>query len=157
MNYRILAFVALGLWIATVLVVAVLFVRGQTVPSADGRRAVVLAPAERDLVLAEMRNMLMAVQGIVQAAQAGDAARVAMAARASGMAAAVDVNPALMARLPLDFKQLGLSVHRGFDELAAAADKGAATGDILMRLGNQLSACVGCHAGYRLQAEGPTK
>ena len=45
----------------------------------------------------------------------------AAAARASGMGAAVDLSPGLMARLPLDFKNLGMSVHKRFDDLAQAA------------------------------------
>lgn len=150
MNYRIVAWASLGLWLVTVAAAVVLFVRGQTAPSTDTRRAILLAPAERDLVLAEMRGMLNAVQGVVQGVRARDTKQVAAAARASGMAAAVDVNPALMAKLPLDFKDLGLSVHKGFDELAAAADKGASGDELLERLGKQLAACTGCHASYRL-------
>jgi len=152
MNYRILAWASLGLWLATVIVAAVFFIRGQTTPSADGRRAIALAPAERDLVLGEMRAMLGSVQGVVQGVQAHDAKQVAAAARASGMSAAVDLSPALMAKLPLEFKTLGLSVHRGFDELAQTAEQGAGSDKLLEALGKQLAACVGCHAGYRLEA-----
>jgi hypothetical protein len=155
MKTGLVAWAAIGLWLLTVIAAVVYFIRGQTVPSADGRQAILLAPAERDLVLGEMRAMLISVQGIVQATQAGDRARVAAAARTSGMAAAVDLDPALMAKLPLEFKQLGMGVHRGFDELAAAAAAGAGTGDILARLGTQLSACVGCHAGYRIDPVTP--
>jgi len=152
MNYRNLAYVSLGLWLATVIVAAVFFIRGQTTPSADGRRAIQLAPAERDLVLGEMRAMLSSVQGVVQGVQAGDPKQAAAAARASGMSAAVDLSPGLMAKLPLDFKNLGMSVHRGFDDLAQMAEKGASGDALLNALGKQLAACVGCHASYRLEA-----
>jgi cytochrome c556 len=152
MNYRMLAYVSLGLWLATVIVAAVFFVRGQTTPSADGRRAIQLAPAERDLVLGEMRAMLGSVQGVVQGVQAHDLKQAAAAARASGMSAAVDLSPGLMAKLPLDFKNLGLSVHKGFDGLALAAERGASDDQMLNALGQQLAACVGCHASYRLDA-----
>lgn len=151
MNYRMLTWLSLGLWLATVIVIAVFFIRGQTTPSADGRRAIALAPAERDLVLGEMRAMLGSVQGVVDGLQAHDAKQVAAAARASGMSAAVDLSPALMAKLPLEFKTLGLNTHRGFDELAQVAEKGASGDDLLKKLGTQLAACVGCHAGYRLE------
>lgn len=152
MNYRMLAYLSLGLWLATVIVAVVLFIRGQTTPSADGRRAIQLAPAERDLVLGEMRTMLSSVQGVVQGVQAHDPKQVAVAGRASGMSAAVDLSPGLMAKLPLEFKNLGLSVHRGFDDLAQAAEKGASGDELLNALGKQLAACVGCHASYRLEA-----
>ena len=38
---------------------AVLFVQGQTRPAADGRTEILLTPVERDVVLAEMRHLLM--------------------------------------------------------------------------------------------------
>lgn len=152
MKTRILSVLAIALWLVTAAVVVVFFVRGQTEMASDGRTAVLLAPNERDLVLSEMRGVLGSVQGIVEGLDAGDMKRVAKAARESGMAAAADVNPALMAKLPLEFKQLGLSLHRRFDELAAAADSGASREQVLKLLSEQLSACVGCHAGYRLEA-----
>jgi cytochrome c556 len=157
MNYRLIAWMSLGLWLATVVVFAVLFVRGSTAPATDGRRAILLSPAERDLVLAEMRTMLTTVQGIVQGVHDNDLKRVAAAARASGMQAAVDTNPALMAKLPLEFKQLGMSVHHGFDDLADAIDGGKAGRDeVLRQLGTQLVTCVACHQSFRIDP-GPAR
>lgn len=153
MNYRLIAWMSLGLWLATVVVFAVLFVRGSTAPATDGRRTILLSSAERDLVLGEMRTMLGSVQGIVQGVHTKDLKKVAAAARASGMAAAVDLEPGLMAKLPLEFKQLGMSVHRGFDELADATDRGGNAGDALGRLEVQLVTCVACHASYRIDVE----
>jgi len=150
MNTRRLSWVAIGLWVVTLIVAAVFFIRGQTAPSTDGRREIALAPAERDLVLAEMRTMLHSVHGIVTGVQQNDRQAVAKTARASGMAAAVDLSPQLMAKLPLEFKQLGVSVHKRFDQLAARAGAGASRDELLTTLSTQLSACVACHAGYRL-------
>ncbi len=157
MRTRILSVIAIALWLVTAAVAAVFFVRGQTEIAPDGRTAILLAPAERDLVLGELRGVLASVQGIVEAVNAGDTKGVAKAARDSGMAAAADVSPALMAKLPLDFKELGLGMHRRFDELAAAAESGASREQLLGALGAQLSTCVGCHAGYRLDPVAPAK
>lgn len=150
-NYRRIAWASLGPWLATVIVVAVLFVRGRTAPSTDGRRAILLNPAGRDLVLGEMRAMLGSVQGVVQGVRTNDLGKAASAARASGMAA-VDLDPGHMARLPLEFKRLGMRVHRGFDDLAAAVDNGATGNDALARLAVQLVSCVACHASFRIDA-----
>lgn len=150
MTTRTLAWLALALWVITLAVAAFYFVRGQTLTSADGRQAVVLPPASRDRVLSEMRTMLASVQGVLTGLAENDMKGVAQAARASGMAAAVDMSPQLMAALPLEFKQLGMGVHRSFDKLAAAAEAGASRNEILSRLGTQLSFCVACHASYRL-------
>lgn len=152
MKSRTLSLIAIALWAATVVVVVTLFVRGQTTPSTDGRKAIVLTAQEHDLVLMEMRGMLQSVQGVVNGLAGNDMAAVAKAARASGMAAAADTTPALMAKLPLEFKQLGLSVHQGWDGMAQLAEHGASADEILTRLDAQLSSCVGCHAGYRLQS-----
>lgn len=155
MTARVLSIAAIALWFVTIAVAVFFFVRGQTQVMPDGRRAVMLTPDERNLVLTEMRGMLETVQVIVNGLKAGDMKEVAQAARASGMAAAVDASPTLMARLPLEFKQLGLSVHKRFDEIANAADSGAGREELLATLSTQLSACVACHAGYRLDSATP--
>jgi cytochrome c556 len=132
-----------------------LFVKGQTSPSADGRTAVHLAPAERDFVLTEMRQLLQAVHGIVtgvsQLDQAQGRSQAAAAARSAGMVMAVDDNPTLMLRLPLPMKQLGMSVHRDFDELAEAITDGATPQQILERLSTITTRCLACHEMYQLK------
>src|SRR5512135_760596 len=101
MSTRMLSVTAITLWLITIAVAGFFFVRGQTRVAPDGRTAVLLTLDERNLVLTEMRGMLGTVQGMVNGVKAGDLKQVAQAARASGMAAAADVNPALMAKLPL--------------------------------------------------------
>lgn len=157
MSTRMLSIIAITLWLVTIAVAVFFFVHGQTRVAPDGRTAVLLAPDERDLVLTEMRGMLGTVQGMVDGVKGGNLKQVAQAARASGMAAAADVNPALMAKLPLEFKELGLSVHKRFDEIAAEADSGASREQMLASLSTQLSACVACHASYRIEAVTPAK
>lgn len=147
-----LAFAALLLWIVTVAVFAFFFVRGNTTAGTDGRTAVVLQAAERDLVLSEMRGLLSATQAVLEGVNNGDMQQVAKAARAAGMAGAADVNPALMAKLPLDFKTLGMSVHHAMDDIAVAAESGKPAPEILKMASDTLSQCVACHAAWQLQA-----
>ncbi|SFL43805.1 hypothetical protein [Shimia aestuarii] len=131
-----------------------LIVQGHTVPSEDGRTVVLLSEDERNRVLAEMRGLLEAAKGITQAAVVGDMETVAAEARAVGMAAADGESPALMAKLPLDFLQLGMSAHKAMDDLA---DLALTTDDplvVLGAMGEAMEACTGCHAGYRLGVEG---
>jgi hypothetical protein len=97
------ALFAIILWLATIATFAWFFVRGNTTSGTDNRTAVILQASERDLVLGEMRALLTATQGILVGLNANDMPQVAKAARSAGMAAAVDVNPALMAKLPLSF------------------------------------------------------
>lgn len=146
------ALFAIGLWVATLAVFAWFFVRGNTAQGTDNRTAVVLQAGERDLVLSEMRGLLSATQGIVQGINADDMEQVAAAARSAGMAAATDVNPALLAKLPLSFKQLGMSVHHNMDNIAVAAESGKPASELLGMLKDTLSNCVSCHAAWQLQA-----
>ncbi len=44
--------------------------------------------------------------------------------RAAGKGMAADVSPAIMVKLPLALKQMGMSVHRDFDALADAVVQG---------------------------------
>jgi len=147
-----LALFSLVIWLATVATFAWFFVRGNTVTGTDNRTAIVLQPAERDLVLGEMRGLLTATHGILQGLGANDMKQVAAAARSAGMGAAVDVNPALMAKLPLPFKYLGMTVHHRMDDIAAAAENGKPGAEITGMLTDTLSNCIACHASWQLQA-----
>lgn len=147
-----LALAALALWLITVTVFGWFFVRGNTVAGTDNRTAVVLAPGERALILTEMRGLLAGVHGILDALNHNDLKQVASAARAIGTASAADVNPALMAKLPLPLKQLGMSVHHDMDDLAQAAESGKPAAELQGMLSNTLSKCVSCHSAWQLKS-----
>jgi hypothetical protein len=147
-----LAQIALLLWVVTVSVFAWFFIRGSTVAGTDGRNEIVLQSRERELVLAEMRGLLAATQGILEGVNQGDMPRIIEAARAAGMAGTAEVNPALMAKLPLEFKALGMSVHHEMDEIAKAAEDKKPAAELLKMTSDTLSKCVACHAAWQLKA-----
>ena len=153
MKFTKLAIISLLLWVVTITLFAWFFIHGTTTAGIDGRTAVVLQSGERDLILSEMRGLLSATQGILEGASQGDMPRVAKASRAAGMAAAADVNPALMAKLPMGFKSLGMSVHHDMDEIAKAAESGKSAPEILKMASNTLTKCVACHSAWRLNAQ----
>lgn len=127
---------------------------GNTMPYEDGRTVVLLSADERNRVLGEMRHLLEGAKGIVQASVKGDMARVAQEARAVGMAAADAESPALMAKLPGHFLNLGMSAHKAMDDLADLAETTDDPLVVLEALGEAMEVCTGCHAGYRLGVEG---
>ena len=143
------------LWVLSIVVMGWSFVKGWTAPSTDGRTEVLLTPSERDMILAEMRDFLKAVSGVVSGL--GDpsqpSTQVAQAARAAGMHMAADADPALMAKLPLAFKQMGMSVHRDMDGLADAITRGETSQQILNRLAGITARCTTCHDMYRFGTE----
>lgn len=137
---------------AIVLLLLYLFlVRGQTAPASDGRTAILLAPAERDLVLAEMRGFLEAVQLITQAVVDQDAAGAAAAAREVGAATQQAVPASLVGKLPLAFKRLGFDTHQRFDQLALDAAELGDTGPVMPALADLMRNCTACHAAYRFE------
>jgi len=144
---------AILLWVISIAVFAWFFINGSTTAGSDGRTAIVLQPAERDLVLSEMRGLLVATQGIVEAASKGDIPLAGEAAGKAGMAAAADVNPALMAKLPLEFKKLGMSVHRDMDEISKVAKEGGLSANEMLKMtAGTLNKCIACHATWQLKA-----
>jgi hypothetical protein len=149
--------ITLGLWVVTIALAGWFFVKGWTTEGTDGRMQVVLAPAERDLILGEMRMLLKAVHGVVTGlagqGKEADQTQMEQAARSAGMHMAADVNPALMAKLPLPFKQMGMSIHEDMDALADAVVQKETPQQILRRLSNMTARCTTCHDMYRFSAE----
>ena len=146
---------ALGVWVLTVATLAWLFVAGWTRAGTDGRQEIILAQVERDQILAEMRILLKAVHGVVTglSGPAEDLHQAEQAARAAGMKMAADTSPTIMAKLPLPFKQMGMSIHRDMDALADAVVQKEAPQRLLLRLSNMTARCTTCHDLYRFSAE----
>ena len=127
-------------------------IQGSTVASSDGRLSILLEEGERDLVLAEMRGFLEAVQQITTGISDGDMETVSKAARKVGAAAQQAVPGSLVGKLPLDFKKLGFDTHTRFDQLALDAEQLGDEGHALAQLTTLMQNCVGCHAGYRIDS-----
>jgi hypothetical protein len=124
------------------------FVKGVTSSGSDGRIEIVLAPTERDQILAEMQQLLKGVQGIITAVTEQNLKVAEQAARAVGVGMAADVEPAIMMKLPLPFRQMGMSVHRDFDAIADGVAQGEGGPQTLQRLSNIMSRCTTCHDMY---------
>lgn len=143
-----LCLTALVIWLVTMGGLGWLFVRGWTTEGSDRRTAIALAPSEQDQILSEMRLLLKAVHGVVTGLSGsdGDVKAVEEAARAA------DVSPALMAKLPLAFKQMGVSVHQEMDQLADAVVQRESPPQLLRRLSSITARCTTCHDLYRFSA-----
>jgi len=147
MTTKNFALIAILLWAVSAAFIGFKFVAGTTVTADDGRESVALTASERSFVLSEMRGMLAAVQEIIGAVNAGDLAQVKTITHKVGMAEVQAAPMPVMLKLPLAFKQLGLSTHEGFDEIGAAADISGEA--VFQKLEDNLSKCVACHASYQ--------
>ena len=153
MKINKIASIALILWLITIAIFAWFFIRGNTTRGTDSRTAVVLKTSEREFILAEMRGLLSATQGIMDASNQGDLQRIIKISKSVGMGSAADVNPALMEKLPIEFKRLGMSVHHDMDQIAEAAGQGTQVPEIQRMLSNSLLKCVACHSAWQLKSE----
>lgn len=142
----------LALALISVLVIFGVFGRVADTPSNDGRTRVLLNNTERDFVLAEMRNLLHASQSIIDAVLAGDMQRAADHARRVGTAdvqnVPLEIRGPLLGKLPLEFKELGMSIHKGMDTLALDAETLGDRDHTLGQLSELMNRCVACHASY---------
>lgn len=158
MLHRGLCTTAIILWLVGVAALAWVFVQGSTEVGSDQRTAIVLTSQERTLILTEMRQLLAAVHGILAGLGHHDRAEgmklAVQAARSGGMAQAADVAPSLMLKLPLAFKQMGMSVHRDLDRLAEELEAGAGPESAISQLASITSRCVACHEAYVLPDRG---
>ena len=116
----------------------------------DTRQRLLLPPAARDKVLAEMRLMLESINGILQGVAVGDMTAAEKAARASGMATAADVDPQIKQQLPPAFLALGMQTHKAFDALADQVKSSGTQEAVIKGLAGLTANCVACHAAYRL-------
>lgn len=126
---------------------------GKTVTASDGRQAVVLNEAEKDLLLTEMRAFLTAVQQITTAVTNEDMKLMADSARKVGAVAQAAVPASLSGKLPMEFKTLGFDTHQQFDMLALDAEELGDPQHALKQLGGLMQNCLACHATYRVQVE----
>ena len=146
--WKKIAIVSFALWIASVGFVVYKIQYGNAV-KVDKRMEISLLPEERELILGEMRSLLVGLKGIIQGLSTDDFERVKKSATGNGMGMAQDVNPALIAKLPMSFKAMGMGVHKSFDELAAKIP-GATNKEILKEVDVIMSSCVACHSAFKI-------
>lgn len=121
--------------------------------SSDGRQVLILLPAERDLILAEMRLFLSSVQAITNGVVKENIPQIIKAARKVGAQAQPETPASLAGKLPLNFKKLGRDTHKKFDMLALDAEELGDPQYSLQQLSELMNNCVACHSTYKINIE----
>jgi hypothetical protein len=88
----------------------------------DPRTSLGLTPAERVEFLAEMRQMLASMQGIVMGIGAEVREAIAAAARLSGNRMARATPASVRAKLPPEFREIGGPTHMLFEKIVIRAE-----------------------------------
>lgn len=120
-------------------------------PATDNRTVLKLTPDERMMILEEMRLFLDGIQKMTYSLSKQDMQAAADAARNMGQKMVHEVPPALRAKLPQEFRQLGATVHGGFDQMAMDAETLQDVSHTLNQLSATLKNCASCHATYQIQ------
>lgn len=122
---------------------------------ADARTPVALSDVERAFIRREMREFLASLQETLEASATGDHARAAASASRVGMNGPEKdhIPKSLAPKLPLEFKQLGLATHRGFDRIADEAKRRGSADHAPKQIGELMQNCVACHGTWRIVGE----
>ena len=134
--------------ILLILILATSSVRAEAV---DSRQILMLSEPQRSHVLDEMRALLAGTQAILGALATDDMAAVAGYAKPLGMGMADNAEKHLKGLLPKEFMQLGMSVHKDFDLIAADAESLKDPKHTLKQLSEAMSTCNACHASYQIR------
>jgi hypothetical protein len=118
-------------------------------PTKDERRAVALTEPTFVYVLSEMRNLMDALQGVMEAAGKGDWDKAAAAADKSGMKASRATPKEVAAELPEEIKQMSRQMRLAFDAVSETATSKRDATALSARLAETMVFCNTCHQGYR--------
>ncbi|MEO8992385.1 MAG: hypothetical protein ABI284_02270 [Nitrosospira sp.] len=117
----------------------------------DTRQILPLTEHQRDHVLTEMRALLSGTQSILNALSEENMTVVEREARALGVGMAHKGEDHLKVVLPKAFMQMGMSVHKTFDQIAADAESMKDPKHTLRQLSNVMQTCNACHASYQIR------
>lgn len=126
------------------------FVSGSVEPYEDGRTSVVLTKDERNLILSEMRDFLVSVQGVSQAISENNMQKVAALSHKAGMAAEQGTPGSLLQKIPLAMKKMGFGTREQFDGIANTAKTTKDAKLARKQLDTLMLTCIACHSTYRL-------
>ncbi|MAE71035.1 MAG: hypothetical protein CME06_11285 [Gemmatimonadetes bacterium] len=153
---------AVVLWVPTAAVL-VWADRGSAPPAdepiaGDTREEVRMLPEEREFVLWRMRENLVAMHKILEAAARDDMRELARLADETAKVPFINIQmPSLRGVIPPPWRQLGKLVHGELGDLAKAAERDLPKSELPERLAKITAGCVSCHNTYRIGPEDPER
>ncbi len=130
--------------------------KGHSAAATDTRIQVEFPPALVDHTLANMRDHLMALWEVSDALSRGQNDRAAKVAEERLGMSSLRLHGAqeVAKYMPQGMQDAGTTMHRAASRFAIEAQNADVTGNLKPALGalsEVMSACVACHAGYRLK------
>ncbi|HIO92559.1 MAG TPA: hypothetical protein EYG68_06910 [Leucothrix mucor] len=140
-----------------VLLLAVIFggaykflVQGSVAEGKDGRVVILLDASERLYILGEMRSLLGHMQELVTAISNDDMDNVIKVAETLVNDSSGKTPARIIAKMPLAFKQISISIHSDFKQLLAESKEKRDTKLALKQLSKIMQNCLACHATHSL-------
>lgn len=118
-------------------------------PAKDGRQAVALTEPTLVFVLTEMRNLMDAIHGVIEATGKSDWPKAAAAAEKSGMKGAKGTPKEVTAELPEEIRKMSRQMRLAFDAVAETATTKRDGAAVNTKLAEVMQFCNACHQGYR--------
>jgi len=115
----------------------------------DPRFSLGLTPKEKAEFLAEMRQMLASIQGVMMGIGTDDRDLIIKSARYSGNRMARATPQSIKKKTPVSFEEIGGPTHMMFEELVIRAE----TDDMDMlaeATGELMQNCLACHAAFKV-------
>jgi len=114
----------------------------------DQRISLQLTDAEKAILLSEMRQMLVSIQGVISGIGDNNPQAIIEAARPSGNRMARATPDSIHKKTPQAFKEMGSPTHMMFEELIIRAE----TDDmesLTVLTGELIQQCNSCHAMFK--------
>jgi cytochrome c556 len=119
----------------------------------DERKALTLDPAERAVLLEQMRILLEGLQQILRGLGDEDMNVVAQAARPLGVPLKEKIPAATMQKMPEEFQRLANSLHTDFQRIALDAETMKDERHAAGQLSAVMAKCLACHKAYQVKAD----
>ncbi len=115
----------------------------------DTRQVVQLTDAEKAIVVADMRQMLVNIELMTAGLAASDTQAVVSAASKNGDAMMRQLPSQIRIKFPASFAQMGAASHKAFDQIAAETKSVKNPAPVLRQMSSAMQNCIACHATYR--------
>lgn len=125
-------------------------------PAQDIRLIIPVSSAERNQVLAEMREFLHGLHNIQNALASKDMKGLAVTAK-DMMPLMERMPPSLKERFPEAFSEMALAQSEAFRSLARIGESSGEVGAALEQTAEILTYCSGCHDTYRFEVRAPAR
>ncbi len=126
-------------------------VLGSVTKGEDNRTVILLDAGERNYILGEMRGLLGHMQQLISAISDDNMDEVIKISNTLVEDSSGKTPARIIAKMPLAFKQISLSIHADFKQLQAESKEKRDSKLALKQVSKIMQNCLACHATHSLK------